>query len=115
MGRHGHAEGEQGEYGNAPGNQGQAHGLADATNMNADDCGKHGELDRPTANAEHRFGVGRDKGRRSTGADDQRQGAGSADQVADEGPEGSLCIREYTTGTGQGGRQFGHAQGQTAA
>ncbi|MDT4862511.1 hypothetical protein FQZ97_971700 [compost metagenome] len=82
--------------------------------MHGGDHGEHADLHRPSAEAQHRFGVGRDEGRRGAGADGQRQRAGDTDQIADEGAEGGLGVGEHPAGVGDGGGQLGDAERQTA-
>ncbi|MNK86531.1 hypothetical protein D3C87_1064460 [compost metagenome] len=115
MRRHGHAEGQQGDDSDHPGNERQAHGLTDAAQVNADDHHEQGDLHRPATDAENRFGVGTNERRRRAGADGQGQRASHADQITHERPEGTLRIHEHAASAGQRRGQFRHAQGQAAA
>ncbi|MNX65969.1 hypothetical protein D3C86_970470 [compost metagenome] len=114
MRRHGHAEGQQGDDSDHPGNERQAHGLTDAAQVNADDHHEQGDLHRPATDAENRFGVGTNERRRRAGADGQGQRASHADQITHERPEGTLRIDEHTASARQRRGQFRHTQRQPA-
>ncbi|MBB4864831.1 hypothetical protein HNP46_003703 [Pseudomonas nitritireducens] len=115
VGQHGAAEGQQGDGRHGAGQEGQPEGLADADDMDADDHCEQADAHWPAAEAEHRLHVGGEEVGGRAGADGQRQRAGGADQITDEGPEGQLGVCEYAAGMGPRGGKFAHAQRQAAA
>ncbi|MCY1436695.1 hypothetical protein D9M71_528260 [compost metagenome] len=115
LGQHRGAEDQQRRGGNGPGQQGDPERFADAANMDADDHGEQRDLHRPAAEAEDRLHVRRDESGGGAGADGQGDGAGGADQVADEGAEGALRIGKHPAGVGHGAGQLADAQRQATA